>query len=173
MWTPKRILVPTDFSKASEMALDAAITIAQKFDATIALLHVYRVPVYPYPTTAPANVTPADLVKGIEHGAREALQTAASSRGDRGIPITTMLSTGTAWEQIIRAAREMEASLVVMGSRGLCGLPRALLGSTAERVVRYSPVPVMTFHDPLPVAEEERSREKAKAANDLVDRWLI
>jgi nucleotide-binding universal stress UspA family protein len=171
MWSMKKILVPTDFSKPSEMALDAAILMARKFDAAIVLMHAYQVPVYPYPGVA--GVMPLDMVDHVEHGARKALQTAASSHGDSGVSITTMLKAGAAWEQIIRAAKEIDAGLIVIGSRGLSGLPRALLGSTAERVVRYSPIPVLAFHSPLPVTEEDRSREGAKAANDLVDRWLI
>jgi len=169
----KKILVPTDFSKCSELALEAAITLAKKFDAAIVLMHAYRVPIYPYPTTAGANLTPADMVEYIERGARAALQTAASSHGDCGVPITTVLTAGIPWEQILRTAKEIKAGLVVIGSRGLSGLPRALLGSTAERVVRYSSVPVMTFHEPLPVSEEDRTAEGVTAANELVDRWLI
>ena len=76
MWSMKKILVPTDFSKCSELALEAAITLAKKFDAAIVLMHAYRVPVYPYPTTAD-HLTPADLLEYIERGARTALQTAA------------------------------------------------------------------------------------------------
>jgi nucleotide-binding universal stress UspA family protein len=135
------------------------------------LMHAYQVPIYPYP--AMVSVTPLDMVEHVEHGARKALQTAASSHGDSGVSITTMLKAGTPWEQIIRSAKEIDAGLIVLGSRGLSGLPRALLGSTAERVVRYSPVPVLAFHGPLPVSEEDRSREGANAANDLVERWLI
>ena len=173
MWTMKKILVPTDFSKGSERALEAAITLAKKFDAAIVLMHAYQVPVYPYPTVSTANVTQLDLVEQIEHGARAALQTAAASHGDSGVPISTVLTAGTPWEQIIRSAKEADAGLIVIGSRGLRGLPRALLGSTAERVVRYSPIPVMAFHGPLPVSEEDRAAEGTKAANELVERWLI
>ena len=173
MWTMKRILVPTDFSKGSERALEAAITVAQKFDAAIVLMHAYHVPVYPYPTVSAANVTPLDMVEYIEKGARTALATAAATHGDSGVRISTVLTAGIPWEQIIRTAREVEAGLIVIGSRGLRGLPRALLGSTAERVVRYSPIPVMAFHGPLPVSDEDRAAEGTKAANELVDRWLI
>jgi nucleotide-binding universal stress UspA family protein len=169
----KKILVPTDFSKSSQFALEAAITLAKKFDAAIVLMHAYRVPIYPYPTTADPNLTPADLVEYIERGARTALQTVASSHGASGVPITTLLTAGIPWEQILRTAQEIKAGLIVIGSRGLSGLPRALLGSTAERVVRYSSVPVMTFHDSLPVSEEDRTAEGVKAANELVERWLI
>lgn len=173
MWSMKKILVPTDFSECSERALEAAITLAKKFDASIVLMHAYQLPTYPYPTAPNANVTSADLVEYIEHGARAALQTAASRHGASGVSITTALSVGTPWEQILRAAKEIGAGLIVIGSRGLRGLPRALLGSTAERVVRYSSVPVMAFHGPLPVSEEDKTAEGVKAANDLVDRWLI
>jgi nucleotide-binding universal stress UspA family protein len=118
-------------------------------------------------------VTPTDLVEHIEKAALTALETAAASHGACGVRITTALQAGAPWEQIIRTARAIDAGLIVIGSRGLRGLPRALLGSTAERVVRYSPIPVMAFHGPLPVSEEDRTREGASAANDLVDKWLI
>jgi len=173
MWSIKKILVPTDFSKPAELALEAAITLARKFDAAIVLMHAYQVPVYPYPLAANAMVTPTDLVEHIERAAQTALETATASHGACGVRITTTLKAGVPWEQIIRTAREIEAGLIVIGSRGLRGLPRALLGSTAERVVRYSPIPVMAFHGPLPVSEEDRTREGASAANDLVERWLI
>ncbi|HMI87472.1 MAG TPA: universal stress protein, partial [Polyangiaceae bacterium] len=106
MWSIKKILVPTDFSDASERALDAAITIAKKFEASIVLMHAYHVPVYPYPTT---SLTPADLAGHVEHGARRALQTAASRRGDSGVPITTVLNAGIPWEQIVGTAKEVNA----------------------------------------------------------------
>jgi nucleotide-binding universal stress UspA family protein len=173
MWTMKNIFVPTDFSEGSERALEAAIALAQKFDAGIVLMHAYQVPVYPYPTISTPNVMQLDLVEHIEHGARAALQTAAARHGASGVPISTVLTAGTPWEQIIKGAEEAEAGLIVIGSRGLRGLPRALLGSTAERVVRYSRIPVMAFHGPLPVSEKDRETEGAKAANDLVERWLI
>ena len=169
MWSMKKILVPTDFSKSSELALEAAITLAQKFASSIVLMHAYQLPVYPYPITANALVSPSDLLNHVEHGARAALETAAAAHRDCGVVITTTLKAGAPWEEIIRAAREIDAGLIVIGSRGLRGLPRALLGSTAERVVRYSPIPVMAFHGPLPVTEEERATEGGKAANDLVD----
>ena len=173
MWSMKKILVPTDFSKSSELALEAAITLAQKFDAAIVLMHAYQLPVYPYPTANDALVTQADLLNHVEHGARAALETDAAKYGDCGVRITTALKAGNPWEQIIRTAQEIQAGLIVIGSRGLRGLPRALLGSTAERVVRYSPIPVMAFHGPLPVSEEDRTKEGVNAANDLVDRWLV
>src|SRR3954462_2004317 len=100
MWTIKKILVPPAFSKPAELALEAAITLARKFDAAIVLMHAYQVPVYPYAFAANAMVTPNDLVEHIEKAAQTALETAAASHGACGIRIDTTLKTGTPWEQI-------------------------------------------------------------------------
>jgi nucleotide-binding universal stress UspA family protein len=172
MWSIKKILVPTDFSKASEAALEAAIELAKKFDASIVLLHAYQVPIYPYAVTP--MVTPIDLVVHIEKGAEKALQDAASLHAASGVSIGTSLQAGPAWETILRATKQLNIGLVVIGSRGLRGLPRALLGSTAERVVRYSSVPVMTLHGPVAAEVTGHADDKgAKAADEVVDRWLL
>jgi nucleotide-binding universal stress UspA family protein len=171
MWSIKKILVPTDFSKASEAALEAAVELAKKFDASIVLMHAYHVPQYPYPV--PSLITPVDLMEQIEKGARNALQDAVSSQSASGVLITTSLHAGSPWEQILRTAKEFDVGLIVIGSRGLRGLPRALMGSTAERVVRYSPVPVVTLHGPPPTEAGRKARsEGANAADGLTDRWL-
>jgi nucleotide-binding universal stress UspA family protein len=169
MWSFNRILVPTDFGKASEAALDAAIGLAKKFDGSIVLMHAYQIPVYPYSLSAP---TPVDLVEHIQKGAEKELALTAARHGDSGIAIKTSLRAGSPWEEVLRAAQEHHATLIVIGSRGLRGLPRALLGSTAERVVRYASVPVLTLHAPLPETDEDRAGG-VKAADGLVDRWLI
>jgi nucleotide-binding universal stress UspA family protein len=146
MWSINKILVPTDFSKASDAALEAALVLAKKFEASIVLMHTYQAPIYAYPS-APL-VPMAELSIQVEQAALKALEVAAVAH-NAGVPILTGLYMGAPPEQILRAAKEHEVGLIVMGSRGLRGLPRALLGSTAERVVRYSPVPVMTLHGPL------------------------
>jgi len=137
-----KILVPTDFGPASKEALETALALAKKFEASIVLMHAYQVPTYAY--TSGALVTVADLSSGAELAAMKALEAAAAAQRT-GVPIQTALYVGAPWEQILKAANEHEVGLIVIGSRGLRGLPRALLGSTAERVVRYAPVPVMTL----------------------------
>ena len=145
MWSIDKILVPTDFGKASNLALDAALVLAKKFEASIVLVHAYQIPMYAYPSAPLLPV--AELSTQIEEAAEQSLRAAASAQR-AGIPIQSGLYAGAPWEQILKAAKEHEVGLIVMGSRGLRGLPRALLGSTAEKVVRYSPVPVMTLHGP-------------------------
>jgi nucleotide-binding universal stress UspA family protein len=156
MRSVNKILVPTDFSPASAAALEAALFLAKKLEASIVLMHAYQLPIYTYPTAPLVPV--ADLSAYVEEAATKALEATASAQR-AGIPITTALYLGSAWEQILKAASDHEVGLIVMGSRGLRGLPRALLGSTAERVVRYSPVPVMTLHGPPEPSLETEPRE--------------
>ncbi len=154
-----KILVPTDFSPASAAALDAALFLAKKLGASIVLMHAYQVPIYAFPT---APLVPAsELSTHVERAAMNALEMAAAARGF-GVPIMTALYLGAPWEQILKAATDHDVGLIVMGSRGLRGLPRALVGSTAERVVRYAPVPVMTLHGP---PEAEASSEHSMRAS--------
>src|SRR5262245_17845158 len=125
MWSVKKIMVPTDFGKASEAALEAAIELAKKFDASIVLMHAYQIPAYAYPSQP---VTPApELDAQVENAACKMLTDAATAVWSSGVPITTVLRVGSPWEQILRATKEQEAGLIVMGSRGLSGLPRAFM----------------------------------------------
>jgi nucleotide-binding universal stress UspA family protein len=155
-----KILVPTDFSPASSAALEAALAFAKKFEASIVLMHAYQIPIYAYP--ANALVTVSEISIDAEVAATKALEAAAAALR-AGVPIQTALYLGAPWEQILKAAGDHEVGLIVMGSRGLRGLPRALLGSTAERVVRYASVPVMTLHGP-PESGLEAVDERATPA---------
>lgn len=172
MWTITKILVPTDFTPSSEPAFEAAIDLAKKFGASIVLMHAYQEPALGYPAASMSFMT--DVTRQIEQNARKSLEDVATAQRVSGVAITTSLHVGPAWEQILKAAKEHGAELIVIGSKGLRGLPRALMGSTAERVVRYSPVPVLTLHWRLPKSEATAAKEAgAKAADQLVEQWLI
>lgn len=144
MWSIRRILVPTDFSGASEAAFDAAIALAQKHDAAVVLMHAYDVP-RPSNSDGP-HVRLEEVAAHLRNTAQAALSAAASAKGG-AVPISTSLRVGRPWEQILKAAEEHQVSLVFIGSRGLRGAARAFLGSTAAQVVRFADVPVLTFVD--------------------------
>jgi nucleotide-binding universal stress UspA family protein len=76
------------------------------------------------------------------------LDEAVNSSRKRCPAISAILLNGAAWEEIARMAAEQNADLIVMGTHGRRGLPRAILGSVAERVIRTSSVPVLTVHAP-------------------------
>jgi nucleotide-binding universal stress UspA family protein len=133
-----RILVPTDFSGASERALQQALLLARTFDARLILLHVWSMP---YTAYSEGLSWPVDDMK------REAQKSLdeAQLKVMKVYPKTdAVLRQGGEWLQIIEAIEEHHIDLVVMGTRGRRGLPHFFMGSVAERVVRMSPVPVMT-----------------------------
>jgi nucleotide-binding universal stress UspA family protein len=137
-----RILVPTDFGPAAEAALEAAIELARKLGATVVLMHAYGIPSYRYAGPPPAAA--ADYLGALEHAAREALSRAAAAHAHADVPIAPALYSGDPAEQILLAVRQHEIGMVVMGTHGHSRL-HAILGTVAEKIVRQSPVPVLTW----------------------------
>jgi nucleotide-binding universal stress UspA family protein len=142
MTLPKKLLVPTDFGTGSQAALDEAIELARVFGAEIVLLHAYEIPVIGFPDGT--LVATADLASRILDGAREGLDRLVRDNGARGVKLHAVIKQGEPWRMINDAVGEHGIDLVVMSTHGRRGLPRALLGSVAEKVVRTASCPVMT-----------------------------
>jgi nucleotide-binding universal stress UspA family protein len=140
----KHILVPTDFGEPSQQALDTAIDLAKRFDASLTIVHCQEIPVYAY--GAVPFVT-ADVLGPIQEAARAQLELTLADVKTRVPGATGLLRHGVAWAEILGAVDETHADLVVMGTRGRRGVAHALLGSVAEKVVRTSPVPVLTVRE--------------------------
>lgn len=137
MATFKHVLLATDFTGASQRALEMALALTADCAAMLTVVHTCEVPVYVEPTV-PEALTPLvqrarskldDLVGSVQ----------AACPGARGV-----LKVGVPWEQILAAAAESRADLIVMGTHGRRGIDHAVMGSMAERVVQFSPVPVLT-----------------------------
>jgi nucleotide-binding universal stress UspA family protein len=146
MPTIKKILVPVDFTATSDHALDYAVDLAVALGAAVSVLHVYQPPVYSFPDAV--LVAPPQLAAEISDKAQRMLDSLVNLHRQRCPAISGVLVNGAAWEEIGRFATEHEADLIVMGTHARRGLPRAILGSVAERVVRTSEVPVLTVHGP-------------------------
>jgi nucleotide-binding universal stress UspA family protein len=135
----KTILVPLDFSRASMEALTYAVALARKFAAAVHLLHV----------TAPDEAA----MPGTAHLMRQTAESLAFAREKLAKthekhlfpfwPMNTHVRTGQPYNEICHQARAIDADLIVLATRGHTGLKRILLGSTAERVVRFTPCPVL------------------------------
>lgn len=136
----KNILVPTDFGDASARAEDVACELASRFGAKLTLMHVWTVPT---PAYAEAITLPLDQ---LESAAREALAEEANRVRAKAPELATILTPGLPWRNIVEAVEERGFDLVVIGTHGRHGVPRFFLGSVAEKVVRASPVPVLTVH---------------------------
>jgi len=141
MSTFKHILVPLDWGEPSQRALDIAIDLARAFGAALDVVHVYEIPVYAYGDYIPAG----DLITPIEQAAREKLNKEITSIRQRMPDANATLRRGVPWREIVAVIEETHADLVVMGTHGRRGVSHFLLGSVAEKVVRMSPVPVLTI----------------------------
>lgn len=138
-----RVLVGTDFSDHAARAVERAVDVARRYGASLQVVHVWELPLVLDGAAAGAEL---DWISLVEHAAREQLDAAVATLGDCGVAVTSALRCGAAWDRITDLAAETDADLVVVGTQGRTGLGRALLGSVAERVVRFSPAPVLTIH---------------------------
>jgi nucleotide-binding universal stress UspA family protein len=142
--TFKHILVATDFSESAQQALKLALSMAQKFDSKLTLVHSWEAPGYSY---GGGLYLPVDLVAPIEQAAVARLEEAMVDLKERFPTAQSALRNGVAWEQVLAGASDLKADLIVMGTHGRKGIERALLGSVAEKVVRMARVPVLTVHE--------------------------
>jgi len=134
----RHILVPTDFGDASARARGIALELARRFDARVTLLHVWTVPsaVYGEGLSWPTEA--------LEAAAQRALDGELAASAKVHPPTEAKLRVGVPWERILESVKELDVDLVVMGTHGRRGLSRLVLGSVAEKLVRLSPVPVLT-----------------------------
>lgn len=142
----KKILVPTDFSDESYNALRQALELARQFSSDVLLIHVVE-PIHPYPVTGlssyPIDLPPDPIFEMRGEAGKLLEQLKLEAKTKTSIPVETVLRVGRAYDQIIQVARDSEVDLIVISTHGYTGLKHVLLGSTAERVVRHAPCPVM------------------------------
>jgi len=154
-----RILVPTDFSEPSDAALDYARTLAQKFGASLRLLHVIEPP---YESGAFSNEVYLAETPGLYDMLAKKAQAQFASRvvpADRArYGITTEIMTGRSATTIVEYAADQHVDLIVMGTHGRTGLAHLFMGSVAEHVVRKALCPVLTVRQApaAPVATVSR-----------------
>ena len=138
------ILVPMDGSTAAETAVETALDLAQRFDASLHAINVVELDEYP------ADVESEAAEEVIQRG-EETLATVRGRAADVGVSATThVIETADPIHQtIIDYAIDHDAALIVMGTHGRTGLNRLVLGSVTERTLRTSPVPVLTVHEDI------------------------
>ena len=137
----KRILVPVDFSACSRKALQYAASLVKQFHAEVMLLHVIEPPIY-----VEGTVVPATLDSTIRVATTRRLSEWREKIASLGT-VQTSVRTVSPHHEIVRAADETNTDLIVLGTEGRSGLARMLIGSTAERVVRHAPCPVMVVRE--------------------------
>jgi universal stress protein A len=162
----KKILLPLDFSECSHKALHYAVSFAKQFNAEVLLLHVLE--------TAPPQVAVLESTL-LETNLREAA-TKEIAEWQREIAsqasATALVRNGSsAYEEIVSAAEESNVDLIIVGNHGRNGVARMFIGSTAERVVRHAPCPVLVIrqreHDFLVQSGETKSANETKTTERL------
>ena len=134
----KKILVPVDFSGSSKKALEHACAFCRQFAAELVLVHVFE----PYPPIPQMDPVDLDLVQ-------EAKRRLAAIRLSLDAPLScqAILRISEAHSEIVRAAKDIGADLVILSTDGASRLVHALLGSTMERVVRRAACPILIVQE--------------------------
>lgn len=148
----KKILVPTDFSKPAQWALEIATDIAKKVKGQIILLHIVE-----QPTSESFNVEGQVVsdegwedklftFKLIERNKKQ-LKDAAKLAEDAGVTVQSELRLGNPFHGMRTVITDHQVDLVVMGTSGRSKIEEMMVGSNTEKVVRYSKCPVLTVHE--------------------------
>ena len=139
----KTILFPTDFSQGARAAMDYAVSLAQDYKAKLILLYVIQ-DISIAEWYIPSSISAADLVADMQKSASQEMEKWAAEVGGKVAGLETLIERGVPFVEIIRTAKERNADLLVIGTHGRTGIDHMLFGSTAEKVVRKSPCPVLT-----------------------------
>ena len=146
----KKILCPVDHSECSYLALKYAISLALKDEAKLYLMHVidtrlYDTEIYKF---SPYKIDEVDidmskiredLMKSLPEGTTDVLD------------VETIIVKGVPFHEIVNAAAEISADIIVIGTHGRTGLSHVVMGSVAEKVVRKATCPVLTVRMPPPL----------------------
>ncbi len=151
MTTRGPILVATDFSAHARHAVDRAARLAHEVHATVALMHV--LPGEPLAQIREwLGASSAPELKLRDEAQRQLRALAAEVAGARQVPVDIEDATGSALDEILRAAERLDAQLLVLGARGVGFLRRLVLGTTSERLMRRTDRPLLvvrqTPHEP-------------------------
>lgn len=138
----RTILVPTDGSVPARTALDRAIELARTYDATLRVVSV--VDIGDAAVLSPETASVDGLRQSLRGRAEQVVGDAVERAEEAGVRAESEIRVGIPHVEILDAAEDADADLVVMGTHGRRGLKRALIGSVTERVVRRSDAPVLT-----------------------------
>ena len=137
------VLVAIDFSDSSDSAFQMALSMAKVFSARLLVVHVINEPVDLRGFYVP-HISFARLEEEIQEGAEKMMESFCRTHLVDFKDFEEIIVSGLPYEEIIAQAEERSADLIVIGTHGRSGLDHVLFGSTAEKVVRKSTIPVLT-----------------------------
>ncbi|NCQ17091.1 MAG: universal stress protein [Ignavibacteria bacterium CG_4_8_14_3_um_filter_37_9] len=143
-----KILVPIDFSDFSKSALKYAVIFAKQYHAQLILVYVLEPVIYP-PDFSMGQITLPTVNFEMDKRAKEELDKLAETEIGSLVEVRTVLKTGKPFVEIIETAKEEDADLIIISTHGHSGVEHILFGSTADKVVRKAPCPVLTLREPI------------------------
>ncbi len=142
----KKVLVPIDFTDCSLHSLGFAISLAERFQARLVILHVVEATMHPANhagLSAAFDEANQNLVAAARERLEDLVRRYATSK-----PIEILVRIGHAHSEITDTANALGSDLIIISTHGYTGLKHALLGSTAEKVIRHASCPVITLRAP-------------------------
>jgi len=143
----KKILVPIDFSDYSKNALRYSEEVARIYNAKLYLVYVIEPVIYPADFSMGQVALPSMDIE-MNTRAKEELDNLAKKELP-GLEVKTIIKTGKPFVEIIETASQEDIDLIIIATHGHTGVEHILFGSTAEKVVRKAPCPVLTLREPI------------------------
>lgn len=141
----KKILYPTDFSEYADHARMYVIEMAKAFNAKVILMHTIQAPShYEVAYHYELALNPEEIGEKRQKAADKKINEIAQLIREEGVEVETVITLGSAFVDIVSTARKQEIDLVILSTHGWGFIKHVLMGSTAERVVRKAPCPVLT-----------------------------
>jgi nucleotide-binding universal stress UspA family protein len=158
-----KILVPVDFSDYSKSSLRYAVNFSKFFKAEMILVYVVEAVIYP-PDFSMGQIAIPSVNAEWDKRAKEELEKLAKAEIPADVKVKTIIKTGKPFMEIIETASEEDADLIIIATHGHSGVEHILFGSTAEKVVRKAPCPVLTLREPIKgfKYKEELKKQKHK-----------
>ncbi len=140
----KKVVVPVDFSSTTDKVVDYAMSVADKLGAEVLFFHAINdFQGYDMMLVHPSFI---GMTKDLEKESKERINALVEEYKEREYGVGGDVAIGDAAEEIIKYAQEQNADMIIIGTHGVKGLEKILMGSTAERVVKNAPCPVLVFN---------------------------
>jgi nucleotide-binding universal stress UspA family protein len=140
----KKILFPTDFSDPSNEALQYALSFAKEYGAKLVVLHVINEKVFAEGLNLPRVISLEELGAEMEAEAKRQLKTLIPKEQGEGLERENVIIKGNPFLEIIRYAKDEDVDLIIIGTHGRTGFEHIIFSSTAARVIRKAPCPVLS-----------------------------
>lgn len=144
----KKILVPIDFSDYSKSALRYAVNFSKNFKAEMILIYVVEPVIYP-PDFSMGQIAIPSVNTEWDKRANQELDKLAKENIPDTVSFKTIIKTGKPFVEIVETANDLDVDLIIIATHGRTGIEHILFGSTAEKVVRKAPCPVLTLREPI------------------------